>query len=131
MATSEEIAELIALHESDAEIAECTLTRRPETLPIVAAAYDGEPDAERRATLIHCLWAYRDHAALPTLLKALREADDRVWKGALDGLVALVGNQVVQALREVREAPMDRGGGGQKREWVDEAIEQIGESKHG
>lgn len=67
--------------------------------------------------------------AAPTLQKALLEADDLVWTEALDGLVALGGSQAEQALREARERLVSQGGGGIKRQWLDEAIEQIGASK--
>jgi HEAT repeat protein len=132
MVTREEIAKLIGqLHgpEAEAASAECTLTGMSETLPMVVAAYEGEPNVGRRATLIHCLREYRDNTVVPTLHRALLEADERVWKEALDGLVALGSEEAELALREARDRLAGQLSGGVKRAWIDEAIEQIGENK--
>jgi HEAT repeat protein len=127
MASREEIAELIAqLHGPQGESAQCSLTSMPETLSMVAAACRAEREPERRAMLIHCLWQYRNPAAVPTLGSALRDADDQVWKEALDGLVTLGGAEAARVLRDARAALV----GDEtrvKREWLEEAIEQLGE----
>ena len=129
MATTE-IAELIRqLHGPGAEGAQCTLTGMPETLHVVVAVYEAEPNPRRRAALIHCLWEYRDLAALPTLQRALLEADERVWKEALDGLVTLGGEEAERALRDARDMLARQPSGDVKHEWIDEAIQQIGEHK--
>ena len=41
----------------------------------------------------------------PKAEQALRDADDRVWKEALDGLVTLGGNDAERVLRETRAIP--------------------------
>ena len=76
--------------------------------------------------LIHCLWQYRDRAAAPTLGSALWDADDQVWKEALDGLVTLGGVEAERVLLDTRDARV----GDETRvkgEWLEEAIEQLGE----
>lgn len=130
MPSIHEIAELIAqLHGPQAKSAECTLTAMPETLPAVLEAYEREPDQRRRATLIHCLWEYRDNAVVPTLRKALLDGDQRVWREALDGFVALGGAKAEEALRETRDRLSGQPSAGAKRAWIDEALEQLGENK--
>jgi hypothetical protein len=129
MASSEQFSELIAqLYGTKAESAFFTLISLPQSFPFVEAAYRQERQPERRAALIHCLWQYRNRAALPTLGSALRDDDDRVWKEALDGLVALGGAEAERVLRDTR---VSLGGdeARAKAEWIDEAIEQIGESE--
>ena len=129
MGLREDVAELLAkLDGPRGEDALCTLTSMSEALPLVADAYYREPDAERRQSLIHCLWQYRDYAALPTLRAALRDPDDRVWKKALDGFVALGGAAAQRTLQEERAALSEVIKAREKREWIDEAIEQIRES---
>jgi HEAT repeat protein len=127
MASREDIVQLIAqLHGPQGESALCSLTSMPETLTMVAAACGAERTPERRAMLIHCLWQYRDRAAVPTLGSALRDADDQVWKEALDGLVTLGGAEAERVLLDTRDALV----GDEtrvKREWLEEAIEQLGE----
>ena len=129
MGLREDIAELFAkLDGPRGEDALCVLTSMSEALPLVADAYYREPDAERRQLVIHCLWQYRDQAALPTLRAALRDTDDRVWKEALDGLVTLGGAAAQRTLQEERAALSEGIKAREKREWIDEAIEQIRES---
>jgi HEAT repeat protein len=126
MGLREEVADLIAeLDSPRGEDALCALTSSREALPFVAEAYHREPDAKRRQSVIHCLWQYRDVAVLPTLRMALRDADERVWKEALDGFVALGGGAVQRALEEERGALSQDAKAKVKREWIDEAIEQI------
>lgn len=129
MGLREDVAELLAeLDGPRGEDALCALTSMSEALPLVADAYYREPDAERRESVIHCLWQYRDHAALPTLRAALRDPDDRVWKEALDGLVTLGGTAAQRTLQEERAALPEGINARERQEWIDEAIEQIRES---
>jgi HEAT repeat protein len=96
---------------------------------LVAGAYRSELDPDRRWAAIHCLWQYRDHAALPALSAALRDADERVWKEALDGLVTLGGPSAARALQEASLFLAQNARGARiQRAWIDEAIQQIRES---
>ncbi len=108
------------------ENARCNLTTLPETLPFVAAAYHLEPDARRRESIIYCLWQFRDPVALPTLAAALHDREERVWKEALDGVVALGGPAALRVLDEARAAFQDGPGVRLRKEWIDEAIGQMG-----
>src|SRR5688572_25450542 len=115
---------LLELNGSRREDALCALMAMPGSLPLVAGAYGRELDPDRRWAAIHCLWQYRDHAALPALSAALRDPDDRVWKEALDGLVTLGGPSAARALQEastlLAESTRDARA---KRAWIDEAIQ--------
>jgi HEAT repeat protein len=127
----EAVAELIAeLHGPRAESALSHLTSRPDTLRFVVKAYHEEVDARRRKSLVHCLWQYRDVEALESLRAAVQDPDDRVWKEALDGIVTLGGDQAQRVLREVLLELSDDSASRTKREWIDEAIEQI-QGTHG
>jgi hypothetical protein len=95
---------------------------------LVAEAFHRETSGLRRQFLVHALWQFRDAAALPTLAAALQDPDDRVWKGALDGIVTVAGPTGLRVLEEAR----DRLSGGRppsvRLEWIGEAIEQIQEA---
>jgi HEAT repeat protein len=116
---------LADLDDPRAENALCALRDLREALPLVAEAYGRESDGQRRESLIHCLWQFRDIAALPTLSVALRDPDDRVWKEALDGIVTLGGDAALGVLEEARDAL--RKEPETKRQWIEEAIGQIRE----
>ena len=67
------VAQLVEqLHGSDGTSALCELTSLgTAAIPLVAAAYDQEPQPRRRATLVHALSEFRDAAALPALATAV------------------------------------------------------------
>ena len=91
----------------------------------MAKAYRLETDRRRRAVLVHCLWQFRDAAALPALASALSNPDDGVWKEALDGIVTLGGEAAVQVLAAAR-GELSRGPDQTIRsEWIDEAIQKV------
>ena len=120
------VTELLAeLDGPRTESALCALRNLPEALPSVAEAYAHESDGRRRELLIHCLWQFRDLAALPTLSAALRDPDDRVRKEALDGIVTLGGDAALRVLEEARDARAKARIEKSKRAWIDEAIRQI------
>src|SRR5215510_11413407 len=61
-------------------------------LQIVTEALNDEPRAKRRAALVRLVWETRSADCVPFLALARADADDRVWKEALDGLVT-IGNE--------------------------------------
>ncbi len=122
------VIELLAeLDGPRAESALCALRGLREALPLVAEAYGRESDGQRRESLVHCLWQFRDIAALPTLSAALRDPDDHVWKEALDGIVTLGGDAALGVLEEARDALGEESAAKTKRQWIEEAIGQIRE----
>jgi HEAT repeat protein len=131
MGLREDVAALLAeLGGPDSATAACALNSMSQALPLVAEAYYREANPKRRQSLINCLWEYRDIAALPTLRAALRDPDDRVWKEALDGLVVIGGADAQRLLEEERASLRASAREQIRREWIDEAIEQIQTSHH-
>lgn len=122
----ETVAGLLAqLDGPNAENALCDLRSLRGALPWVVEAYRCESDGPRRERLIHCLWQFRDIAALPTLSAALRDPDERVWKEALDGIVTVGGDATLRLLEEAHATgPRDERAKTRDR-WIDEAITQI------
>ena len=55
-----------------------------------------------------------------TTFDEVADAEARVWKEALDGLVAIGGSDALDAIRQARDRAK-----GKKAEWLDEAIGQI------
>ena len=97
----------------------------PAALPLVSDALRSARQGQVRVRLAEVLAHSRSIEALPFLRELLNERDAEMWKVALDGLVTLGGEptvrsgalEVLAAAREI--AAVDR------REWIDEAIEQI------
>lgn|SRR5574338_332761 len=90
-------------------------------------AYAHEPAAEVRAFLVGALWEIRDRRAIPVLMAALRDVDPSVWKEALDGLVTLAGDTAVDVLQRARLEVAPLPDSAVRREWIDEAVEQLRE----
>jgi hypothetical protein len=94
-------------------------------VPHLVQAYSSERSPEVKAFLVEVLWQQRDVAVIPTLGAALLESDSRIWKEALNGLVALASAESLGALRAARtrrfktQAATDEFG-----LWLAEAIEQ-------
>jgi len=126
----ETVAQLLAdLDGPAAAGAVCALASLPEALPLVAEEFHREANGRRRESLVHCLWQFRDPAALPTLVAALADPDNRVWKEALDGIVTLGGDAALRVLEEARAAQPAGQESSVKQEWIDEAIDQLQESR--
>jgi len=92
--------------------------------------YHRESEAERRRLLIHCLWQYRDPGVIPTLAAALDDANDRVWKESLDGLVTLGTGEALVILENARQQS-EASGPDEKRQWIAEAIQQVRSGNNG
>jgi len=92
-------------------------------LPELEAQFRTARAPEVRRFLLEVIWQHRQQSVIPLLGEALLDADHRVWREALDGLVALGSPRSVAALRAVRVQRDDE----QFRRWVDEAIEQAEE----
>jgi len=116
----------------ESAVALCNLTSLGvDAIPFVAAAYDREQSSEHRVAIVHALREFRDPAALPTLAAALRDSEERVWKEALDGIVVLGGSPAVGVLQGAREDVGPFKDAEERREWIDEALEQLKEATLG
>ncbi len=100
------------------------LSQAPDViLPLLMNAYAGA--ADQRAFLVEVVWQHRNPHTLPFLATAVKDSSAPVWKVALDGLVAM---KAVVALSRLREHSLQTGLE-DKVAWLDEAIEQAGESE--
>jgi HEAT repeat protein len=95
-----------------------------DVIPFLVDAYHREKSNTRRAAIVELVWQHRDSAALPFLAAALREDHERIWQQALDGLVTLGDEDALDALVTERASLSVSE---KKADWIDEAIEQIGE----
>ena len=96
----------------------------PEGLPYVVEAFHEATGRAAKIDLIGVVREYRTAEALPFFEELLRQDNADLWKASLDGLVVLGGKPALDVLTAARgSASAD------KREWIDEAIEQIGDSE--
>jgi hypothetical protein len=96
-------------------------------IPQLVDAYRVEADGSCRAFLVHVIWEYRDPAAISFLAEALGDEFPEVWKVAIDGLVAMPCDESLRNLRAALNAVPDQCDAAQRREWIQEAIEQVSE----
>lgn len=88
-------------------------------------AFRAEKDPGVRIFLLEVLWQQRDFAAIRVLAAALNDSDARIWKEALNGLVALPSAESIAALKEARQRAFDSDD--EKRQflvWLEEATDQ-------
>src|SRR4051794_13696715 len=84
------------------------LIEAPDTIvPFLESSFRLESDAIQRAAILNVIWQRRDRATIPLLAEALRDTSNRVWKEALDGLVALGGQESVVAIQAARSRDFD------------------------
>jgi HEAT repeat protein len=97
-----------------------------EILPQLIAAFQDERDSRVREFLVEVIWQHRQESVIPFLGEALLDPEARVWREALDGLVALASPAALDTLRAARTRSFP--GQGQRedsRRWLEEAIEQV------
>ncbi len=100
----------------------------PAILPLLDERLDEERDGGLRAELLAIAQALRVPEALPLFARGLADADGRVWKAALDGLVALADPPALAVLAAARDAPAPGAEAGEWRAWLDEAAGQLREA---
>lgn len=97
-------------------------------IPILIDAFRTEQDSEIRSDLVAVIWQHRVPETTDFLIEATNDPAPEVWKSALDGLVAIGGQDAIQALELARERlHPDSRKEYTKEEWIDEAIQQIKE----
>jgi hypothetical protein len=92
-----------------------------EALPALIEAYWSEKRVGVKAAIVRIVWMSRDPGTVGFLVSTLQDVDAAVWKEALDGLVTIGGEQVLDALRESMESESHS----EKLPWICEAIEQV------
>lgn len=100
----------------------------PAVLPVLMEAFANETDREIRAFIVHCIWQHRRREAINLLAEVLHDPEPTIWQQALDGLVALGGDEAIHALQATRASiPAGRAGRAITAEWIEEALEQMRE----
>jgi hypothetical protein len=91
------------------------------TLAHLIDRLEQERESDVRVFLLEVIWQRRDPFATPLLGRMLVEADERLWRTSLDGLVALASPEGLAILRSARAIERDAV----RTIWLDEAIEQV------
>ncbi|HEV8337035.1 MAG TPA: hypothetical protein VGR67_11495 [Candidatus Polarisedimenticolia bacterium] len=91
-----------------------------EALPYLVKQYEATTNTDIRKSIIQIISEYRSVATLSFLETRLADSDGEIWKSALDGLVIL-GRCALPSLQRIKDTASV-----EKREWIEEAIEQIG-----
>jgi len=114
-------------HRGEGETAfHCLLEMSDAVLPALMTEYHQTGDIPFRVFLLNVIWQNRQPSVVPFLEKALWDPEPEVWKEALDGLVALASPASLKVLLGARTMNvLDRPGGTEWVEWIDEAIEQV------
>jgi len=96
-----------------------------QALPILQQYAVSEKDEDIRADLTEIVWRqYRRPESVPFLAQMLNDPSRKVWKAAIDGLVALGTDDALVALKTARG-----GASAEQFEYIDEAIDQIENSE--
>jgi len=95
----------------------------PVALPHIITAYDTVRDLSVKLSLITVVCQYSVIEVTPFLARLLQNNEAEIWKSALDGLVKLGGDPVLEILRAAEAAASP-----EKRNWIEEAVQQIIES---
>jgi hypothetical protein len=98
-------------------------------VPILIDVFRLETRSDIRAELVGIIWNYRRPETVGFLGEALADSDPKVWRNALDGLVALASPAALQILQAAlsRELPSEKQTE-EFRQWVSEAITQAQEA---
>jgi len=100
-----------------------------EVIPDMIDVFRDEKNVKVRAFLVELVWQNRQQTTIPFLTEALNDPEPMVWEQALDGLVTLASQPALDALRDARKRRFTNDKQRAKfRRWLDEAIEQVGES---
>jgi len=115
------------LRDGDSEAAFHSLIEADRAaIPKLIEVCKAERNPETRAQLVNIIWEFRDPSTISFLGEALFDSSSRVWKAALDGLVALGCPAALPFLRAAlsRES-LGTSNSDSFRIWVEEAIEQL------
>jgi len=92
-------------------------------LPAMQRAYSCEDDPVVRSMIVEAIWQHRQPSVIDFLAEVLRDPAPEVWKQALDGLVTFASAEVRRLLRSSADREEDK----ERRAWIEEAINQVGE----
>ena len=113
------------LKSGDRENAYFRLIEAEHTIaPILIEPFHSEQDPDIRSELVAIVWQHRLPETIEFLAQALDDHSSEVWENALDGLVAIGGKAAIRVLESARRRSEHDA---QRGEWIDEAIEQVGQ----
>lgn len=96
-----------------------------EILPELMEVFRAKRDIGVREYLIEVIWEYREPSVIPFLGEALSDTEPRIWRQALNGLVALASPAALDFLRAARTRQFRTQRETEEfRRWLEEAIEQ-------
>jgi hypothetical protein len=96
-----------------------------DILPELMETFRGEQNIGVRELLVEVIWEYRERSVIPFLGEALSDTESRIWRQALNGLVALASPATLDILRAARTREFStHRETGEFRRWLEEAIEQ-------
>jgi hypothetical protein len=96
-----------------------------DILPELMAVFRGEQDIGVRELLVEVIWEYRERSVIPFLGEALSDTEPRIWRQALNGLVALASPAALDVLRAARTRQFPTQCETEEfRRWLEEAIEE-------
>ena len=96
-------------------------------VPVLIEAFHSERNTSVRTDLVEAIWQHRLPDTIRFLSETLDDPVPEVWQKALDGLVALGGQEAITALEAAKPIVSHHRDGAVRTEWIDEAIEQIRE----
>lgn len=99
-------------------------------IPDLIEAYHQETNIRAKSALVEIIWKHASYDSLDFLRTAFHDDHEEVWKAALDGIVARGGADSIEILEnEKKHLSADPFQASSRLEWIDEAIEQIKQSK--
>jgi len=92
----------------------------PAALPYLLNSFGSAEDKEVQIRLLQIVCQYRSEEAIPFLAEQLHHPVPEIWKTAIDGLVMIRSKESLQALGAACATTTAK-----RREWIQEAIQQI------
>ncbi len=92
----------------------------PAALPFLLNSFASTKDKEIQIRLLQIVCQYRSEEAIPFLAEQLYHPVPEIWKTAIDGLIMVRSKESLQALGAACATTTAK-----RREWIQEAIQQI------
>lgn len=100
-----------------------------DILPELMTVFQRTQEIGLREFLIHVIWETREPTVIPFLGDALSDEEPRIWRRALDGLVAIASQHSLDQLRAARTRRFPTQPETHEfRRWLEEAIRQTEEA---
>lgn len=118
-----EVRELVdALCGGDENAYHTLIEANHDILPALAEQFAHTADGTDRARILAVYWQHRVQSVIPFLASALNDEQPEVWKQAIDGLVAIGGEESRNVLKDYLSRIPSRD---ERSNWISEAIGQL------